>query len=71
MNANENALAHYANNFTEIFAILEALQNWADDHGGIDPDDVTWESVGDTTEVLTQLREIAQFIGVVPDEVAA
>lgn len=60
---NEDALASYIALIGQIAKIAEAIAEYADDHGGIDPDNVTWATVGSVTEVRNRLAEIADFIG--------
>lgn len=60
---NEDALASYIALIGQIAQITEAIAEYADDHGGIDPDNVTWATVGSATEVRNRLAEIADFIG--------
>lgn len=60
---NEDALASYIALIAQISALAEAIAEYADDHGGIDPDNVTWATVGSATEVRNRLAEIADFIG--------
>lgn len=63
MNTEQNALSAYIAMIAQIATLAEAIAEYADDHGGIDPDNVTWATVGSATEVRNRLAEIADFIG--------
>lgn len=61
---NEDALASYIALIGQIAKITEAITEYADDHGGIDPEQVDWTHVGNATEVRDRLAAIAEFIGI-------
>ncbi len=61
---NENALASYIALIGQIAQITEALAEYADDHGGIDPEQVDWTHVGSAKEVRDRLAAVAEFIGI-------
>jgi hypothetical protein len=65
---NESAVLAYVVKMAEAVRLLEALKLWTDDMGDVLPDDVDWAHVGDATQVVSDLTDIAQFIGVVPNE---
>ena len=52
------AMDTFVGNLTEISAILARLQSAVDDHLGIAPEIVNWGHVGDTAQIVSQLREI-------------
>ena len=62
---NEEALNTYIARMGQITAMLESLTEWANDHGGISPDDVTWADVGTVGAVIERLADITEFIGLV------
>lgn len=59
---NADALARYIHHIQHITAALETLTTYAEDHGGIAPDDVNWAHVGDAEHVADLLAEAVQFI---------
>lgn len=63
MSTDNTALAAYIDRIARIAALAEALAEFADDHGGVAPDDVTWEHVANVTEVANRLADVAGFIG--------
>lgn len=75
MSTNETALTAYIARIGEIETLVEALAEFVDDHGGVDPEAVNWANVGTATEVRNRLIEVASFIGleIAPefDDVAA
>ena len=61
---NENALAAYIAHIADIATIAARLVEYADDHGGVDPDDINWTHVSDLTEVVKALRGAASWAGI-------
>lgn len=41
---------------------LARLTEWADDHGGISPDEVTWADAAGAAQVCNDLGEIVDFV---------
>lgn len=59
-----DALTQYAEKMNKIARILEALTVWAEDMGGISPDDVAQAHVDDLDEVLKMVRGAAARAGI-------
>ena len=61
---NEAALYAYMAKMEAARVLIEALAEWAEDMGGVSPDDVKWTHVGDLTETLKELRGAATWAGI-------
>lgn len=59
-----DALTEYAEKMKKIATALEALTVWAEDMGGISPDDVRKTHVDDLDEVLKRIRGAATWAGI-------
>jgi len=63
MSTNDTALTAYIARIAEIETLVDALAEFVDDHGGVDPDDINWSHVGTVTEARNRLAEVAGFLG--------
>jgi len=57
----EQALSTFMGQIGEINELLAELQDFADDHLGYSPEDVTWGHVGTANYFLERLNELADF----------
>lgn len=58
------AVETYVAQIEDIATIAARLAEFADDHGGIAPDDITWSHVANLTEVVKKLRGAATWAGI-------
>lgn len=42
--------------------LLARLTEWADDHGGLTPDEITWSHVAGVAHVSADLQEAIDFV---------
>jgi len=61
---NEKALDAFIGKIAEINDKVELLRWFVDNHGGYDPETVTWGHVGSAAHVVEQLGEIIDFLGI-------
>lgn len=61
---NEQALTVYVKQMGEIDNIARHLEDFADEHGYISPDDVSWETVATMNHVLVLLTQVAGFLDI-------
>jgi len=61
---NDIAVSKYIAHIENIKAMLDALQQYANDYGGVWPDDVTYANVGDVGRIAELLTEACTFAGV-------
>ena len=61
---NEQALTAYVAHIDTIATIAARLVQYAEDHGGIAPDDINWTHVSDLTEVVKALRGAVSWAGI-------
>lgn len=59
---NKKALKHYVGLLEEARKELERINQFIDDNGENDPEDVTFADVGDIAEVVGQLKTLRRFI---------
>lgn len=52
----------YTTHIQDIRRQLARLTEWADDHGGLDPDEVTWADAAGAAQVCHDLQEIVDFV---------
>lgn len=71
--SNTQAVDRYTWHMENIRAMLSNLAEYADDFGGVAPDDIDWSHVGTVAEMAEQLRNVCIFVGVMDEaaEVAA
>ena len=68
MAAQNATIDRYAWHVENIRAMLDQLTEYADDFGGIAPDDVSWQDVGTMAEVAKQLRQVCEFVGIMEEK---
>jgi hypothetical protein len=68
---NYAAVSKYISHIENIKAMLDALQQYANDFGGVWPDAVTYATVGDVARIAELLTEACTFAGVSVAEVSA
>jgi hypothetical protein len=61
---NYAAVSRYISHIENIKAMLDALQQYANDFGDVCPDDVTYATVGDVARIAELLTEACTFAGV-------
>jgi len=62
MTTNEKALARFMDVVGEIQTTLEAIDEAADDHFDLTPDEIHWGHVGDVQRTLDGLKHILAVI---------
>ena len=66
----EDALQAFVACIGEINTLAQQFATFADDHGGISPDDVTWGHVGNLNQVVAYMTEATRWIGLTADSYA-
>jgi len=61
---NEQAVGIYIKQMGEISNIARHLEDFADEHGYVSPDDITWETVAGVNHVLALLKQAAAFVNI-------
>lgn len=59
---NISAQETFASRVAEIQALLARLQGAADDHFGVEPDDVHWGHAGDLGSYIETLRDLTDRV---------
>jgi hypothetical protein len=60
--SNHKAIVEYTVKMQAIKSMLADLEQYADDMGGVSPDEVNWADVGTAGHVLEMLRETLNFV---------
>lgn len=58
----EEAVDAYCDHMIIIRNQLARLTEWADDHGGLTPDEITWSHVGHVAQICTDLQDMIDFV---------
>ncbi len=66
--AQNAVIDRYTWHVENVRAMLANLTEYADDFGGVAPDDIDWSHVGTMAEVAKQLRQVCEFVGIMENE---
>lgn len=64
MSGNDVAVGMYVNKLDEIDRIAGLLADFAEDHGDMDPDEITMRDVSRLTHGLISLRAACEMLGI-------
>ena len=64
---NTQTIDRYTWHIENIRAMLSNLTEYADDFGGVSPDDINWAHVGTVAEMAEQLRNVCIMVGIMDE----